>query len=233
MERCAEVTVLRRNPPCYLAQKLPCCIGDKHFYAACEDPLQISHHGLVQWACSPGDYKFYVIKFSKIESEQMGNENAVDELFVTQKMSEMVRNNSIQIKHKQYSRHAGIYQWAMVMPFHCHENLADVRFLDDWDYDLLIQYKDEQVIKFLIEMGLVLRTMWSLGYVDRDFRLSNVLITGSLSHPNTTTYVKIDYGSVIKAKDAVSELVTERGRNFCFCHFGYNVKYFPQGRDVV
>ena len=218
------VTILRRNiESCHIAQQLPCRIGRQHFYPASANPLLTGRHGLVQLAFIPGDDSFYVIKFSKMEKKQSrGNEHVVNELYLTVKLGEMLRNNSIQIIYKHHSKTDESYQFAMVMPFYCYGTLGNVGNSEQWDS--LSQYKDGQIIEFLVEMSLVLETMWSLGYVDRDFRLSNVLITGNLSHPNTTTYVKIDYGAAIKAKYAVSELITERGRKHGFCQFGSNVK---------
>ena len=210
--------------PCYIAQKVPCLIGEKLFYPAINTPLQYGPYGLVQLAISPGDENYYVIKFTRMR-KQKNNPHAVDELSVTNRLGEILPNNSIQVKYKEYSESNGRYQFAMVMPFYAYGDLSGVEHLADGDYFSLIGHKDEQVIKFMDEMGLVLRTMWSLGYVDRDFRLSNALITGNLSHPNSTTYVKIDYGAAIKRKHAVAELLTDNGRKYGFCHFGYNVKF--------
>ena len=98
-------------------------------------------------------------------------------------------------------------KWNIVMVMEYHE-IGDVEHIDQNRVysHYFLKYRDAFVLKFLLDMGSVLQTMWKHGIIDRDFKLRNVVISGTGTHPFNTTFVKIDYGTSISTALAIIEL---------------------------
>ena len=210
---------------CRTEMKLPCSMGGINYeYHKTIHKEQFRHIDISK----PIDGKQYAFKFCRLDIGSMFNEHVENEIVITNLIHSKSPNNSIKICNSEVLRphqYLSAIGSIMVMEYYPFGNVRNVHKLENHHYLQLKQYNDYHVIKFLIEMGLnVLYKMWKLGYIDRDFKAANTLITGDLSHPSTTTYIKIDYGSTISIDNAIKELSTSHGRSNGFCHWGSNVK---------
>ena len=212
-------------PPCIDIMKLPCSMYGANLIAV-EDYVQQGLNGEIHLAIAESSGEYYIVKFATITDDELEwNEHVEDEIEMTKLLSQNCPRNSVRLFCSDKKRYEDHTEYVMVMEYYPFGDASKVLNSDQINHELLIQYRDGHIIKFLSDMRSVLKTMWNLEFIDRDFKLQNVLITGDLSRPETTNYIKIDYGTVISAENAEIELIDKMYRKLGFCHFGSNVEY--------
>eukprot|EP01084_Bolivina_argentea_P293754 505297_1 len=85
---------------------------------------------------------------------------------------------------------------------------------------MMIANRDGYVYKLMHDISFVLEKMWQNKLIDRDVRLTNIMMAGDLRYYTTTTFIKIDYGTAIDKRVAIKQIVDYTGRETTFCNSG-------------
>ena len=237
---------------CVRKMKLPCSINGVNYICANPKSCGKGSYGTIYkvhrlYDDNSKDPNIYTLKLGTNGIDEWSSDN-LDETMVTWKMQhiicpiykhniELIMNTSTQqiIIDNGYCPTAKIFNYddliinehdqniALIMMYYKQGSAQNIEQHKSIDY--LRSNRDFYVFKLMHDLSFVLKNMWeNSGFIDRDIRLSNIMIDGDLTNWRLTTFVKIDYGIAIHSTDAMNQLADYKGRKKGFSYAGSHVK---------
>ena len=205
----------------------PCSIGNNryHIIKQLHDSSESKLY-LVSYSNKSEVQEHFAIKFTTI----IAMNHYVDEIMITRKMYDIAPKNSIKlVDADRFYIHsadevAPKLRSVLVLQYH---PLGDLSTLTRFEHVIrkLAPNRDRIVIKFLKDVGYVLKQLWVNGYIHRDVKLGNVLVDVDPDFMNEPEFIVIDYGRVLIKESAEEEVISPRGREKGFCQKSSHVEY--------
>ena len=240
-------------PPCWIDEYLLDCIDDNNEPIAKGAQGEIYRVQRYHQSTDSHEDYIYALKIGEYKIDEY-NQNILSETKVTQFMSDKVAkdymqelkfihgdiftatetiDSSIRPSIYVYAQHSNVIittdgfrmrQYAMLMDHHSEivSTFKGIKWRPVF-WRAVKPQKNGIVFKFLFDASFVLMKMWNNSLIDRDVKIDNFVMDGDLNW-REITFIKIDYGVVIREKQAQWELSSEKRRSNGFCHFGTHVK---------